>query len=316
LFLLSSANGYRFETTSTDGRQHQDWSDILPYQNGSHGSVKVIIPAIKEGEQQQQSSESPLTSPLDPFEVSMFRQRLEATVNVCRAQQKFSIWVEVPMSRARLIEDMASLGFTFHHAQGSIAHLNLWLKDSECKIPEYATHHVGVGAVVVNSRNEILCVRELRNNYMPWKIPGGLAELGEQIDEAVVREVLEETGVPTKFVNVLAFRHSHGMANGRSDLFFVCRLEPIESVDESNGRALIPEPVAQQSEIEVAAWVPLSEYRNMVDQGHPMMRHVMKLYDQGQNIEKTVVQSIVPGRASNPIYHPPLERRAGNGLVI
>lgn len=32
---------------------------------------------------------------------------------------------------------------------------------------------VGVGAVVINSRNEVLCVRELRKNYLPWKTPTG-----------------------------------------------------------------------------------------------------------------------------------------------
>ena len=72
--------------------------------------------------------------------------------------QKTSVWVEVPMSRASLIEDMIDLGFEYHHAQGKVAKLNLWLKETtESKVPEFATHHVGVGAVVVNSRDEILC---------------------------------------------------------------------------------------------------------------------------------------------------------------
>ena len=89
------------------------------------------------------------------------------------------------MSRASLIECMSDLGLEFHHARQNIATLCLWLGDpADNKIPEYATHQVGVGAVVLNSRNEILCVRELRNNYRPWKLPGGLAELGEQLDES------------------------------------------------------------------------------------------------------------------------------------
>jgi len=118
----------------------------------------------------------------------------------------------------------------------------------ECKIPTFATHQVGVGAIVVNSRDEILVVRELRKNYLPWKIPGGLAELGEHLDEAAIREIMEETGVPTKFTSVLSVRHTHGMQFGRSDLYFVCRLEPVEEVDE-DGTVRIPEPVADASEI-------------------------------------------------------------------
>ena len=68
--------------------------------------------------------------------------------------------------------------------------LNVWLKtDCQSKIPEYATHNIGVGAVVVNSRQQILVVREQRRNYMPWKTPTGLTELGESIDQAAEREV-------------------------------------------------------------------------------------------------------------------------------
>ena len=45
------------------------------------------------------------------------------------------------MSRASLIEEMSSLGFQHHHAQGSTANLNLWLRqDTPSKVPEYATH--------------------------------------------------------------------------------------------------------------------------------------------------------------------------------
>ncbi|KAL7579208.1 hypothetical protein ACA910_011374 [Epithemia clementina (nom. ined.)] len=62
--------------------------------------------------------------------------------------------------------------FTFHHATNRMAVLNLWLPDAESKkVPEYATHHVGVGALVLNQRGtHILCVREQRNNYRPWKM--------------------------------------------------------------------------------------------------------------------------------------------------
>lgn len=209
------------------------------------------------------------------------------------------------MSRASLIEDMMDFGLAFHHAEGQTAVLNVWLHDSESKIPTFATHNVGVGAVVVNRRDEILCVRELRKNYFPWKTPTGLAELGEQIDQAVEREVYEETGIRAKFHSILGFRQTHGLAHGRSDLFFVCRLDPLEEVDE-HGNAIIPDPVAQESEIETAAWVPLSEYRSMVsgENGHPMMRHVMEVFDAGKMIERRVVDSIVPGRKPNAIYYP------------
>ena len=163
--------------------------------------------------------------------------------------------------------------------------------------------------MVINSKNEILCVRELRKNYLPWKTPTGLTELGESLDEAAIREVKEETGIPTTFHSLLSFRQTHGLAHGRSDMFFVCRLDPVETVDDA-GKKVIPQPVAQECEIESAAWVPYKEYRDMVmhpEHGHPMMQHVLRVLEARHKIEKTVVGSVVPGRKPNDVYFPAIE---------
>ena len=217
------------------------------------------------------------------------------------------------MGRASLIEDMGDFGFEFHHTKDQRVVLNLWLRESESKIPEFATHNVGVGAVVINSRNEILCVQELRKNYMKWKTPTGLTELGEQLDDAACREVMEETGVPTRFHSILGFRQTHGLAHDRSDLYFVCRCDPIESNDE-NGSTVIPQPVPQEDEIAKAAWVPFTEYRDMVigkdsgGKGHPMMKHILRTLESGQAIEQSVVESVVPGREPNAMYYPSFDK--------
>jgi 8-oxo-dGTP pyrophosphatase MutT (NUDIX family) len=276
---------------------------VLPMEPGSHGSSRIRIPAALTTPDTHDNVES------DPFSPIGFRDRLHATIAACRALSKSALWIEVPLSRSSLLPDMAALGFRYHHAVHDTAVLNLWLGESESKIPDFATHHVGVGAVVVNSRDDILVVRELRRNYMPWKTPTGLSELGEPLDQAAEREVWEETGIRATFHSVLGFRQTHGLAHGRSDLFFVCRLDPVEEVD-SEGRRIIPMPVPQANEIEKAEWVPLSEYRAMVnanDNGHPMMSHVMAVFDAGRRIERKVVNSIVPGRAPNAIFYPSMD---------
>eukprot|EP00549_Striatella_unipunctata_P002186 CAMPEP_0118673422 /NCGR_PEP_ID=MMETSP0800-20121206/310_1 /TAXON_ID=210618 ORGANISM="Striatella unipunctata, Strain CCMP2910" /NCGR_SAMPLE_ID=MMETSP0800 /ASSEMBLY_ACC=CAM_ASM_000638 /LENGTH=298 /DNA_ID=CAMNT_0006568477 /DNA_START=295 /DNA_END=1191 /DNA_ORIENTATION=- len=272
---------------------------VLPMRRGSHNSSKIEIPRAAETDE-------------DPFDPSTFRARLEATLATCRELKQSSLWVQVPMSRAGLIEIMSDYGFKYHNAEDDLANLFIWLKtDTECKIPTYATHQVGVGAIVVNSRDEILCVRELRKNYMPWKVPGGLAELGEQLDQAVEREVLEETGIQCEFKSVVAMRHTHNLQFGRSDLYFVCRLQPVESKDPADGTILVPVPVPQAGEIESAAWIPLKEFKEMVyaENGHPMMQHILKLCDQDSetgDIQKSIISSIVPGRKPAPVYHAPL----------
>jgi ADP-ribose pyrophosphatase YjhB (NUDIX family) len=268
-----------------------NWADVLPMEKGSHNSAKIIIPVEPTDD--------------DPFDKANFPRRLEASITACRELGKSSLWIDVPMSRASRIEDMHALGLSFHHAEGTHAFLYLWLNDHfDSKIPLFATHNIGVGGLVVNSRDEILCVRELRNNYRPWKTPTGLSNLGEQLDDAAEREVLEETGIQTKFHSILGFRQTHGMSHGRSDLFFVCRLDPVEEI--VNGTALIPEPVAQACEISAAAWVPLQEFRDMVNgpDPHPMMQHVLDVYDSGLRIDSTIVASIVPGRQPSALFFP------------
>ena len=54
---------------------------------------------------------------------------------------------------------------------------------------------VGVGAVIVHEGKILLEKRKSAPGKGKWSIPGGLVELGESIQQAVVREVKEETGL-------------------------------------------------------------------------------------------------------------------------
>lgn len=278
---------------TNQSEQFEQFDQPLPYEPHTHSSAIIKIP--------------PTPSQPDPFHETNFQTRLEATVLTCRNLQKSALWLQVPMSRSRLIEHMSDVGFRYHHAEGDMANLYLWLKDGmECKIPSYGTHQVGVGALVVNSKDEILCVRELRKNYLPWKIPGGLSELGEHLDQAAIREVLEETGIQTEFQSVLAVRHTHGLQFNRSDLYFICKLRPIEITKA--GETFIPEPIPQEGEIAAASWIPMAKYRVMVEREHPTMRQILRLYDGMAEIERSVFRSVVPGREPSPIYHASLPK--------
>ena len=54
---------------------------------------------------------------------------------------------------------------------------------------------VGVGAVVVEGRRVLLIKRGKPPLYGRWVVPGGTVELGESLEQALVREVCEETGL-------------------------------------------------------------------------------------------------------------------------
>ena len=124
-------------------------------------------------------------------------------------------------------------------------------------------------------------MRELRYNYKPWKIPGGLAGLGEQLDDTSIREVKEETGIDCMFKSIFSFHHTHRMQFGRSDWYFVRRLEPIEHQDSTTNTRKIPQPVAQSGEIAATALIPFQKYRDMVNgkDPYPMMQKVFGIFD-------------------------------------
>jgi 8-oxo-dGTP diphosphatase len=54
---------------------------------------------------------------------------------------------------------------------------------------------VGVGAVVIDGAKVLLVRRGHEPLKGEWSLPGGALELGETLQQGVVREVLEETGL-------------------------------------------------------------------------------------------------------------------------
>lgn len=69
----------------------------------------------------------------------------------------------------------------------------------------------GVGAVVTDDRGRVLLVREDGR----WLAPGGEVEAGESHDDALVREVREETGIDVlvedlRAVTDVTFQHESG----------------------------------------------------------------------------------------------------------
>ena len=92
-----------------------------------------------------------------------------------------------------------------------------------------------------------------------WKMPTGLIDPGEDIAEAAVRELEEETGlIGATCQGVLAFRQAHGASAGRaaSDLFFVVLLSAPQH------SSLVDNLKPQEHEIAAIQWMPVKEYAN------------------------------------------------------
>jgi len=62
---------------------------------------------------------------------------------------------------------------------------------------------VGVGAVIVDRGRVLLVQRATEPGKGCWSIPGGLVEVGESLTAAVLREVLEETGLIVESIELI-----------------------------------------------------------------------------------------------------------------
>jgi len=132
-------------------------------------------------------------------------------MDVYRSQGFRGVWLKLKKDRAHLagvaVQDS---GFSFHHAKDDYLMMTSWLDEGPNKMPGFASHYVGVGGLVLNKeRDKMLCIQERKPPTelgRLWKLPGGLVESGESIEDAVKREVWEETGVQTRFLSVLGFR--------------------------------------------------------------------------------------------------------------
>ncbi len=180
-----------------------------------------------------------------------FRESLRHSLEAWRAEGILVVWLEAPISKASLVPVAVDAGFSYHHAQEDYVMLTMTLVE-DAYIPPYATHYIGAGGVVLNDSNELLVVRErygFRGRPPTLKLPGGALRQGEHLIEAVEREVLEETGVHSRFESVVCFRHWHGYRYGKSDIYFVCRLRPLSS-----------EITMQTEEIQECLWMPVGEF--------------------------------------------------------
>jgi ADP-ribose pyrophosphatase len=69
---------------------------------------------------------------------------------------------------------------------------------------------VGVGGVLIENGKALLIRRGSEPLLGQWSIPGGTLELGETLVEGVARELLEETGIVVRVLDLIeAFERIH-----------------------------------------------------------------------------------------------------------
>lgn len=62
---------------------------------------------------------------------------------------------------------------------------------------------IAVGVLVINKDKALIIKRGEEPNKFLWSIPGGLVEIGEELEEAAIREVKEEMGIDVKIEKMI-----------------------------------------------------------------------------------------------------------------
>ena len=87
-----------------------------------------------------------------------------------------------------------------------------------------------VGGLILNDSKELLLVRRARDpGKGKWGLPGGFVDRGETVEEALIREVAEETTLQVSRVELLVTfpneYNYHGVVSPVIDLFYLCEVE-------------------------------------------------------------------------------------------
>ncbi len=62
---------------------------------------------------------------------------------------------------------------------------------------------VGIGGVIIDQGRTLLIRRGSDPLRGEWSIPGGILEIGESLEEGVARELLEETGIEVRVLELI-----------------------------------------------------------------------------------------------------------------
>ncbi|EFB93348.1 NUDIX domain-containing protein [Prevotella bivia] len=112
----------------------------------------------------------------------------------------------------------------------------------DCGFEYFLNPSAAVAAFILNDQNELLVTRRKREPAMgTLDLPGGFCDIGETIEEALVREVMEETRLLVKELSFFCslpnkYLYSNFMVP-TLDIFYICRVSNPEEMEAHDDAA-------------------------------------------------------------------------------
>ncbi|XP_025423766.1 nucleoside diphosphate-linked moiety X motif 6 [Sipha flava] len=180
-------------------------------------------------------------------------------------EQVHLVWFRIARQHAHWIAELAKNNFLFHRTSPDGNELWMYkrLRGENTTVDSPHTY-TGAGGLVIRD-DHLLVVKE--HNIPFWKLPGGYVNPGENIGDAAIREVFEETGIRAEFVSLVAFRHVLNGSFDCDDMYFVTNLRPLTF------------DIVIDKEILDAKWMKLEDFITSPDVGEHSRFFVKKFLD-------------------------------------
>jgi len=224
-------------------------------------------------------------------EAIAFKHSLVALQKRAKEEQKNLLWLDLTTKQNQHLAIALELGFEFHNCESHRATLTYRVK-KDAYIPVSPTHTIGVGAVVINEKNELLMVRDrIHTSSSLYKIPGGMLEHGDKLSDSVIREVWEETGIKSKLIKMVSLLNSYPYRFNKSNMYIVFELEALSSEIE----------VIDTHEIEEAIWMPLKVFFAH-DEMSSFQKKLVRITLEHQGLSMEEYQSLVRNQKHVEVY--------------
>jgi len=98
---------------------------------------------------------------------------------------------------------------------------------------------IAVRAIILNKASKVLLIKRAKNSTFgdSWCLPGGKVDFGQTVEEALVREILEETSLVctnSEFLFYLDGLPDENLSMHFISLFFHCKVEGEVNLDEES----------------------------------------------------------------------------------